>query len=166
MYMLFFVYVPIEVLLCCTLVGACGPKAMNKILLSCKKLQWVAVIRVLDASFVHAFCEHVVDSITVSGSMNKVPEMLNLNSMAHGSFKWNFRQVIFKLISMTDGWGVSSEISLIRMFTHWGRDKMAAASQTTLSNAFSWMKVLEFLLRFHWSLFRRVQLTIIQHWFR
>ena len=35
MYMLFFVYVPIEVLLCCTLVGACGPKAMNKILLSC-----------------------------------------------------------------------------------------------------------------------------------
>ena len=31
----FFVYVPIEVLLCCTLVGACGPKAMKKILLSC-----------------------------------------------------------------------------------------------------------------------------------
>ena len=28
----FFVYVPVEVLLCCTLVGACGPKAMNKIL--------------------------------------------------------------------------------------------------------------------------------------
>ena len=32
MYMSFFVYVPIEILLCCTLVGACGPKAMNKIL--------------------------------------------------------------------------------------------------------------------------------------
>ena len=28
--------------------------------------------------------------------------------------------------------------------THWGRDKMAAFSQTTLSNAFSWMKILEF----------------------
>ena len=25
--------------------------------------------------------------------------------------------------------------------THWGRDKMAAISQTTLSNAFSWMKL-------------------------
>ena len=25
--------------------------------------------------------------------------------------------------------------------THWGRDKMAAVSQTTLSNAFSWMKM-------------------------
>ena len=36
---------------------------------------------------------------------------------------------------------------------HWGRDKMAAVSQTTLSNAFSWMKMLEFRLRFHWSLF-------------
>ena len=30
-----------------------------------------------------------------------------------------------------------------------GRDKMAAVSQTTLSNAFSWMKILEFRLRFH-----------------
>ena len=50
--------------------------------------------------------------------------------------------------------------------THWGRDKMAAVSQTTLSNAFSWMKMLEFRLRFHWSLFLRVQLTIIQHSFR
>ena len=27
--------------------------------------------------------------------------------------------------------------------THWGRDNMAAISQTTLSNAFSWMKMLE-----------------------
>ena len=43
---------------------------------------------------------------------------------------------------------------------------MAAVSQTTLSNAFSWMKMSEFRLRFHWSLFLRVQLTIIQHWFR
>ena len=36
--------------------------------------------------------------------------------------------------------------------THWGRDKIAVFSQTTLSNAFSWMKMLEFRLRFHWSL--------------
>ena len=50
--------------------------------------------------------------------------------------------------------------------THWGRDKMAAISQTTLSNAFSWMKLLEFRLKFHWSLFLRAQLTIFQHWFR
>ena len=29
----------------------------------------------------------------------------------------------------------------IIVLTHWGRDKMAAISQTTLSNAFSWMKI-------------------------
>ena len=51
------------------------------------------------------------------------------------------------------------------VLTHWGRNKMAAFSQTTLSNAFSWMKILEFRLRFHWSLFLWVLLTIIQHWF-
>ena len=30
--------------------------------------------------------------------------------------------------------------------THWCRDKMDAISQTTLSNAFLWMKMLEFLI--------------------
>ena len=50
--------------------------------------------------------------------------------------------------------------------THWGRDKIAAISQTTFSNAFSWMKMFEFRLKFHWSLFLRVQLIISQHWFR
>ena len=51
------------------------------------------------------------------------------------------------------------------MLTHLGRDKMAAVSQT-FSNAFSWMKMYEFRLKFHWSLFLRFQLTIFQHWFR
>ena len=50
--------------------------------------------------------------------------------------------------------------------THWGRDKMAAISLTTFSIAFSWMKMFEFRLRFHWSLFPRVQLTILQLWLR
>ena len=52
------------------------------------------------------------------------------------------------------------------VLTHWGRDKMDAISQTTFSNAFSWMKMFECRLKFHWSLFLRVQLTISQHWFR
>ena len=30
----------------------------------------------------------------------------------------------------------------------------------------SWMKILEFQLKFHWSFFLRVQLTIVHHWFR
>ena len=32
--------------------------------------------------------------------------------------------------------------------THWGRDKMVAIFQTMFSNAFSWMKMYEFRLRF------------------
>ena len=50
--------------------------------------------------------------------------------------------------------------------THWGRDKMATVFQTTFSNTFSWMKMYEFRLRFHWRLFPRFDLTIFQHWFR
>ena len=50
--------------------------------------------------------------------------------------------------------------------THWGREKMAAVSQTTLLNAFSWINMFEFRLKFQWSLFLRFQLTIFQHRFR
>ena len=49
---------------------------------------------------------------------------------------------------------------------HWGRGKMNAISQTTFWSAFYWMKMFEFRLKFHWSLFLRDQLTIFQHWFR
>ena len=44
--------------------------------------------------------------------------------------------------------------------------KMAAISQTNFSNAFSWVKMYEFRLRFHWPFFRRDRLTIFQNWFR
>ena len=33
-------------------------------------------------------------------------------------------------------------------------------------NTFSWMEMYELRLRFHWSLFLRVQLAIFHHWFR
>ena len=41
--------------------------------------------------------------------------------------------------------------------THWVRDKMAAIIQTAFSYEFSWMKMYKFQLRFHWSVFPRVQ---------
>ena len=43
---------------------------------------------------------------------------------------------------------------------------MSSIFQTTFSNAFSWMKMYEFQLRFQLSLSLRIQLTIIQYWFR
>ena len=39
------------------------------------------------------------------------------------------------------------------VLTHWGWDKMGAMFQTTMSNAFSYMKMYKFWLRFHWILF-------------
>ena len=50
-------------------------------------------------------------------------------------------------------WQVKGPVSMT--LTHWGLDKMAAISQTPLSIAFPWMKMLEFWLNFHWSLFLR-----------
>ena len=50
--------------------------------------------------------------------------------------------------------------------THWGRDNVAAISWTTFSYEFSWMKMCEFGVRFHWDSFLRILLTIFQHWFR
>ena len=49
--------------------------------------------------------------------------------------------------------------------THWGRDNIDAILQTTGLNVFSWMKMYEFRLQFHWSWFLRVQLAIFLHWF-
>ena len=65
-----------------------------------------------------------------------------------------------------NNFGIGAATGLVVMLTHWGRDKMDAISQTTLSNTFSWIKMFEFRLKFHWSLFPRVQLRIFQHWFR
>ena len=50
--------------------------------------------------------------------------------------------------------------------THWGRDELDATFQTTFSKAFFLMKMFQLPLKFHWSLFPRVQLTLFQHWFR
>ena len=41
----------------------------------------------------------------------------------------------------------------VLVLTHWGRDKMATIFQTAFSSAFSWMKMYEFRLRFHSSLY-------------
>ena len=57
-------------------------------------------------------------------------------------------------ITTIQSWEYACRIS------HGGRDKMAGISQTTYSNAFSWMKIYEFRLKCHWILFQRIKLTI------
>ena len=83
------------------------------------------------------------------------------------SVKWSPRlcnnddkgQVCFKkALAWLHQWPVS-HLEL----THWSRDKMTAIFQETFSDGFSWMKMYEFWLKFHWSLFLRVQITLFQH---
>ena len=85
------------------------------------------------------------------------------NSVANDLLPKMFRDMFPVMLSMRRG---CCGLVAIHYLTHWGRDKMAAISQTTFSNAFSWMKMYEFRLKIHWSLFLKVQLTISQHWFR
>ena len=47
------------------------------------------------------------------------------------------------------------------LLTHWGLNKLAAIFQTTFSNAFSWMKMYEFRLRFHWGMFPRASMGLL-----
>ena len=57
-------------------------------------------------------------------------------------------------------------LMLFSLTTHWGWGNMAAIFQTAFLDAFCPMKMYNFRLRFCWSLFPRVQLTIFQHWYR
>ena len=45
-------------------------------------------------------------------------------------------------------------------YTNCDQDKMPPFWQTAMTNAFSWMKMIELLFEFHWNVFPGVQLTI------
>ena len=104
------------------------------------------------------------------------PEAKGTFVMWGGSKRWKLSNNLQLLTTDLAVWGTLSFKSVhattgsgrytCPVLTHWGRDKMDAISQTTFSSAFSWMKMHEFRLRFHWSLFLRFKLTIFQHWFR
>ena len=57
-----------------------------------------------------------------------------VNSLAPGKFEQNFRQVIFKLISLTDGWGISGKIALRWMLLNLTDDK------STLVQVMAWCR--------------------------
>ena len=124
-----------------------------------------------------------------SGCLMMLRELINKGSVPYcgsnddNSTGVSLSEILFSFMLekyiVCDAWGLRSPsfesssvlyitptcTSSMQELTHWGRDKMAAFSQTTLSNAFSWMKIIEFRLEIHWSLFLRVLSTIFQHWF-
>ena len=109
---------------------------------------------------------------------NDLPEFVQ-HSTSIESFKQNYK--MYKLIisswlfAFCGNWSISVLCNYysfpllvvppqhgceVISLTHWGRDDMDAITQTTFLSAFFWMKMFEFRLKFHWSLFLRVQLTI------
>ena len=63
------------------------------------------------------------------------------------------------------GYLVISSVEAISLF-HLPLDQMVAILQTIISDEFSWMTFFVLRIKFNWSLFLRVQLTMTQHWFR
>ena len=99
----------------------------------------------------HLLWRHRYDIIQVQWRW--MMELLWENSWA---IRRRFKQ--WPSVRMTRFW---SQVNIAEHhLTHWGRDKVALISQTTSPNAFSWMKMFEFLLEFHRSLFPMLQLTI------
>ena len=95
---------------------------------------------------------HAADNVITSQRYNQIYTHTHTHLYACGA---NDREIAFMSCGL-----------YIMLLTHWGRDKMDALPQTTFWSAFSWMKTFEFRLKFHLSLFPRVQLIIFQHWFR
>ena len=79
-------------------------------------------------------------------------------------FDWDIR-----ILPMQPRWVIpqvtSSDISACVINTLRPRQNGRCFTED-VSDAFSWITVYKFWLRFHWSLFLRDQLTIFQHWFR
>ena len=72
-----------------------------------------------------------------------------------------------RLWELTWGWSTTRfYLPVPDRVTHWDRGKIAAISQTTFSNVFSWMKMYEFRFRFLKNMFLRFELTTFPHWFR
>ena len=56
------------------------------------------------------------------------------NSLAPGKFKWHFRYLIFQIISVIDGWGISCELALRWMSLDLTDDK------STLVQVIAWCR--------------------------
>ena len=57
-----------------------------------------------------------------------------LNSLAPGKFEWNFRYLIFQIILVVDGWGISCELALRWM------SPVLADDESTLEQVMAWCR--------------------------
>ena len=93
---------------------------------------------------------------------------INYLSKVVGNFKFNLElwinetyiygrplgsRALRMMASIKYAHGIHEPYFVVRFLIHNGRDKMLDIVRTTFSNAFSWMKMYGFRLRFHWSFF-------------
>ena len=79
--------------------------------------------------------------------------------------KLSYIQLVFRSSNLILNWRAYTFLLHIHVKYEYRIPFMIWKLQTTFSNVSS-MKVFEFRLQFHWSLFPRVQLIVSQHWFR
>ena len=81
--------------------------------------------------------------------------------------KPNIRPAYIHSMILRTGFQLLSRKHSRKLFlTHLPWTKWPPLWQTTIENAFSWMKIIEYRFEFHWNLFPGDELTISQHWFR
>ena len=113
---------------------------------------WVCIIQM--HIYVTVYSAH--KGLKIGMGLNIIIKLVQVMAL-YGSLTWN---VFFIRLHFIINQNRQQSFNTLRS------RQMDAISQTTFSNAFSWMKMFEFRLKFHWSLFVRFQLTILQHWFR
>ena len=91
---------------------------------------------------------------------------IKLSFLAQWQFLYHINQFSGTLVDFSTWYNKPGSPNLdqrckIPWLTHLPLVKMAAISQSIFSDAFLWMKSFVFLLKFHWNLFLRVQLTIV-----
>ena len=110
-----------------------------------------------DSRFAPSQWETLLQSNRVSHWLGANLESVPILPMkyTHGFVVYNFVVPCFLVL-----------VNLLDTLTHLPWTKWPPIWQTTFSVAISWMKMIEFWLKFHWNMFPGVELTISQHWFR
>ena len=124
------------------------------------KLQGTKTLTALRRLYANCVCRQVIEwafNIVLLWGIIKLSFIHGDSSISRGT----------SIRKITVPWRVWVKLTSVRStLTHPGWDKMATIYQMTFSIAFSWMKMFEFWLKFHWRLFLRFQLTINHPWFR
>ena len=84
------------------------------------------------------------DSASIGTLLSKILEISDAKSRAINS--------CYGMIETSNG-PHRCAVTVLERSTHWGQDEMAEIFQTTFWNEFSWIKMFEFQIWFHWIFF-------------